>query len=47
MEEKIGNVTLNYDYYSGEDLYSEGDEAENKVLEIVKNTDDYTDEILR
>lgn len=47
MKEKIGNVTLNYDYYSGEDLYSEGDEAEENVLDIVKNTDDYYDEILK
>lgn len=32
--EKIGNVTLDYSYYSGEDLYSEG-EAEDVLLDIV------------
>ncbi len=46
MKEKIGNVILNYDYYSGKDLYSEGDETENKVLEIVKRTDNYEEEIM-
>ena len=34
--EKIGNVTMNYDYYSGKDLYSDGD-IEDTLLEIVKN----------
>lgn len=34
--EKIGNVTLDYTYYSGEDLYSEG-ESEDRLLELVKN----------
>lgn len=34
--EKIGNVTLDYSYYSGEDVYSEG-EAEDALLEMVKN----------
>lgn len=37
MREKIGNVSVNYDFYSGEDLYSDGDEMENKILHIVKN----------
>ena len=37
MNEKIGGVTLNYQYYSGEDLYSDGDAIENRILEIVKN----------
>ena len=32
--EKVGNVTLDYTYYSGEDLYSEG-EAEDALLDIV------------
>ena len=36
--ERIGNVVMNYDYYSGEDLYSDGD-VENTLLEIVKNHD--------
>lgn len=33
--EKIGNVTLNLNYYSGDDQYSEG-EGEDRLLEIVK-----------
>ena len=41
MSEKIGNISMNYDYYSGEDLYNEGDETENMILEIVKNEEDY------
>ena len=36
LTEKIGNVTLNLDYYSGEDLYCDGD-VENELLDIVKN----------
>ena len=35
MNKKIGNVTLNYDLYSGEDLYSDGP-VEDELLEIVK-----------
>jgi len=34
--EKIGNVKLNYNYYSGEDFYSEG-VSEDAILEAVKN----------
>jgi 2-polyprenyl-3-methyl-5-hydroxy-6-metoxy-1,4-benzoquinol methylase len=34
--EKIGNVVMNYDYYSGTDYYSDGD-IEETLLEIVKN----------
>lgn len=33
-KEVIGNVTLNLDYYSGEDFYSEG-EAEDMLLDLV------------
>lgn len=40
--EYIENVALNYTYYNGEDQYNEGDDVENKVLEVVKSTDDYT-----
>lgn len=36
LPEKIGNVTLNYQYYPGEDLYSDG-AIEDELLEIVKN----------
>lgn len=34
--EEIGNVTLDYTYYQGSDLYSDGD-IEDEMLEIVKN----------
>ena len=36
MEEKIGKVRLNYDYYEGKDLYNDGDEIETRILNIVK-----------
>ncbi|MFT8350521.1 SAM-dependent methyltransferase [Clostridium saccharoperbutylacetonicum] len=36
MNEKIGNVILNYTHYSGVDLYSDGD-VEDELLEIVQN----------
>ena len=36
--ENIGKVTMNYDYYSGTDLYSDGD-VEDILLEIVKTHD--------
>lgn len=36
MERRIGNVALNYEYYSGKDLYSDGD-VENLLLDIVQN----------
>lgn len=41
MEERIGKVLLNYKYYSGSDLYSDGDEMENKILDIVKSESGY------
>lgn len=37
--EHIGKVSLNYEYYSGEDLYEDGSEAE--LLDIVKKYDKY------
>lgn len=37
--EKIGNVILNYEFYSGKDEYSDGD-IENDMLELIKNNDD-------
>ena len=45
--EKIGNVVMNYDYYSGQDLYSDGD-IEDTLLDIVKNHDrsEYPDVIV-
>lgn len=36
LPEKIGNVTLDYQYYPGEDLYSDG-VIEDEILAIVKN----------
>ncbi len=36
LPEKIGNVTLDYKYYKGEDLYSDGI-IEDEILSIVKN----------
>lgn len=36
LPEKIGNVTLNYQFYPGKDLYSDG-AIEDEILAIVKN----------
>lgn len=36
MLKNIGNIKLNYKYYSGNDFYCDGD-VENELLEIVKN----------
>lgn len=36
MREKIGNIVLDYEYYPGEDLYSDGD-VEEELLEIARN----------
>lgn len=38
MEKKIGKVTLEYTYYHGKDLYTDGD-IENELLDIVKGGD--------
>lgn len=40
MTEKIGKVIMNFEYYTGDDLYSDGD-IENEILEMVKAGDDY------
>jgi SAM-dependent methyltransferase len=40
-EEIIGKVKLNYTWYSGEDLYSDGDAVENRILDIVRNEEGY------
>ena len=46
MEELIGNVKLNYDYYEGKDLYSDGD-IEDQILQIVQeNEEEYIDKII-
>ena len=34
MKEKIGNIELDYTYYSGQDLYSDGD-IEDYLLKIL------------
>ena len=38
MQEKIGNVTLDYEYYPGEDLYSDGPVKKNfwKLRKIIR-----------
>ena len=36
MKEKIGNITLDYKHYPGEDFYCDGD-VEDELLEIVRN----------
>ena len=42
MQEKIGNVVLDYEYYSGEDFYSDGS-VEDELLEIAQlQLDDYS-----
>ncbi len=48
MKEKIGAVTLNLDYYGGEDLYSDGI-VEEQLLSIVKNhePEEYQDIIIK
>ena len=37
LPEKIGKVSLNYDFYPGEDLYSDG-QIEDEILAIVKDS---------
>ena len=42
MQEKIGNVVLDYEYYTGEDFYSDGS-VEDELLEIAQlQLDDYS-----
>lgn len=36
MKDVVGKAVLNYAFYSGEDLYSDGDDIENEMLEIAK-----------
>ena len=36
-QELIGKVKLNYKWYKGTDLYSDGDDVENHILDIVSN----------
>ena len=48
MNEKIGKVTLNLDYYEGQDFYSDG-VIEEHLLELVKHhePEEYQDIILK
>ena len=39
--DKIGNVIMDLTYYTGDDSYSDGDDVENKILDIVKNEEGY------
>ena len=39
--EKIGGVSLDLTFYSGVDEYSDGDEIENRILQIVKEEKGY------
>lgn len=44
MQEMIGKVRLNLNWYNGEDRYSDGDATENELLSIVENPQkDYND----
>lgn len=40
MIEKIGNISMNYTFYSGEDRYSDGD-IENTILDMVQEDSSY------
>lgn len=40
MIEQIGKVKLDYTFYKGKDCYSDGDEIENSLLDIVKNKEE-------
>ncbi|MDI0265956.1 class I SAM-dependent methyltransferase [Clostridioides difficile] len=42
MEKYIGGIRLNFDFYKGNDLYSDG-EVEDELLDIVKNNSEYED----
>lgn len=39
--ERIGEIKLNLTYYKGRDDYSDGDEVENRILQIVKEESGY------
>lgn len=40
MIEQIGKVKLDFSFYKGNDFYSDGDEIENSLLNIVKNQEE-------
>ena len=46
MEEYIGKVKLNLDFYKGTDAYSDGD-IEDRLLEIVKSDADLDEVVVR
>ncbi len=39
--DKIGEVTMDLTYYTGDDNYSDGDDVENRILQIVKDEEGY------
>lgn len=43
MKEMIGSVEVDYTFYDGEDIYNEGDDVEEKVLQTVKKSTNYHD----
>ena len=45
LTEKIGNVTLSYQYYHGSDEYTDGD-VEDQILKLVQEKTNYEEEIL-
>ena len=45
LKEKVGKVTLNYQFYRGTDEYSDGD-VEDRMLEAVREKSDYEEEVL-
>ena len=45
LTEKIGKVTLNYQFYHGTDEYSDGD-VEDRMLEVVQEKSNYEEEVL-
>lgn len=45
MKEKVGKVTLNYEFYKGTDVYSDG-EVEDTLLQIVSETENLEERLL-
>lgn len=45
MHEYVGKVELDYSYYDAKDVYNEGDEVEEKVLETLKRTSEYAEHL--
>lgn len=45
--EKIGKVLINYDNYKGSDAYNEGDDVEERILEVLKTGQNITEALLQ